>query len=254
MIDLHSHLLPAVDDGSRSVQQSVGVLEELQRQGVTHLCLTPHVSASRAGDGVPEAHDRAFEALAPHVPYGIKLLRGAEVMMDKPLPEVVADRRDLTINRTRYILIEFTRLVTAQTVSQAITGVTGLGLIPLVAHPERYSCCTPALVRRWKAAGAVMQVDATTLFMPRTRGERARALVAAGLADILAADNHGDERSVAIAFEALRDQHGFMQGELLVTRNPKAIISDGLVEDVPPLAVKVSLLERLRTLFEREGS
>lgn len=246
--------MPGVDDGSRSVQQSVGVLEELQRQGVTHVCLTPHVFASKAGDGVPEIHDRAFEALAPQVPYGIKLLRGAEVMMDKPLPEVVADRRDLTINRTRYILIEFTRLVTAQTVSQAIAGVTGIGLIPLVAHPERYSCCTPSLVSRWKAAGAIMQVDATTLFMPRTRGERARALVAAGLADILAADNHGDERSVAIAFEALKDQHGYMQGELLVTRNPKAIISDGPVEDVPPLAVKVSLLERLRTLFEREGS
>ena len=254
MIDLHSHLLPGVDDGSRSVQQSLGVLEELQRQGVTHLCLTPHVSASKAGDGVPEPHDRAFEALAPHVPYGIKLLRGAEVMMDKPLPAVVADRRDLTINRTRYILIEFPRLVTAQTVAQAIAGVTGIGLIPLVAHPERYSCCTPALVgpvesgRRRDAGGCDHALHA-----PHPR-ERARDLVANGLADILAADNHGDERSVAIAFEALKDQHGFMQGELLVTRNPKAIISDGHVEPVPPLAVKVSLLERLRTLFERESS
>jgi hypothetical protein len=121
--------------------------------------------------------------------------------------------------------------------------VTGIGLIPLVAHPERYSCCTPALVSRWKAAGAVMQVDATTALHARTRGERARDLVANGLADILAADNHGDERSVAIAFEALKDQHGFMQGELLVTRNPKAIISDGHVE-AGPTARRQGLLAR----------
>lgn len=254
MIDLHSHLMPGVDDGSRSVLQSVAVLEELARQGVTDLCLTPHAVASRTSEGVPEEHDRAFEALAPHVPAGIRVLRGAEVMLDRPLPAIVAERRDFTLNRTRYILVEFPRLVTSQTVAQAVAIVTQVGLIPLIAHPERYACCTPALVRRWKAGGAVMQVDATTLFMPRTRGERARALVAEGLADILAADNHGDERSVATAFEALRDQHGYMQGELLITRNPRAILDDKAVEPVPPLAVRVSLLERLRTLFERESS
>mgnify|MGYP003694231757 CR=1 FL=1 len=115
-----------------------------------------------------------LRSACPHVPYGIKLLRGAEVMLDRPLPAVVADHRELTINRTRYILVEFLGWSRRRPWHRAIAGVTGIGLIPLVAHPERYSCCTPALVRRWKAAGAVMQVDATTLFMPRTRGERAR--------------------------------------------------------------------------------
>ena len=74
MIDLHSHLLPGVDDGSRSVQQSVGVLEDLARHGVTDLCLTPHATASKVDQGVPEDHDRAYEALAdvplqPSVPW-----------------------------------------------------------------------------------------------------------------------------------------------------------------------------------------
>ena len=254
MIDLHSHLLPGVDDGSRSVQQSVGVLEDMARHGVTDLCLTPHATASKVDQGVPEDHDRAYEALAPHVPSGIRLLRGAEVMLDRPLPAIVAERRDFTINRTRYILVEFPRLVTPQTVAQAVSHVSALGLIPLIAHPERYACCTPTLVHSWKAGGAVTQVDATTLFLPRTRGERARDLVAHGLADILAADNHGDERSVATAFEAMREQHALLQGELLITRNPRAILHDQEVEPVPPVAVRVSLLERLRTLFERESS
>ena len=62
------HLLPGVDDGSRTVQQSLGVLEDLQRQGVTHLCLTPHVLTSRAGDGVPEPHDRAPSKRLPPCP------------------------------------------------------------------------------------------------------------------------------------------------------------------------------------------
>jgi protein-tyrosine phosphatase len=254
VIDLHSHLLPAVDDGARTVDQSVAVMAALAHQGVTDICLTPHVLASRAADGVPEAHDRAFEAVAPHAPKALKLLRGAEVMLDRPLPDVVADRRDLTLNRTRYILVEFPRLVTNQTVTQAVSLVRELGLIPLIAHPERYACCSPATVRKWRKGGAVTQVDATTLFLPRTRGERARALVAEGLADILAADNHGDERSVATAFEALREQSGLVQGELLITRNPRAILNDRELEPVPPLAVRVSLIERLRGLFDAESS
>lgn len=252
MIDLHCHLLPGVDDGSRTVLQSVAVLQELEQQGVTDICLTPHLLASRADRGVPEQHDRAFEALAPHAPKGVKLLRGAEVMLDKPLPAIVADTCELTLNRTRYILVEFPRLVANQTVIQAVELVTQIGLVPLIAHPERYACCTPSAVHRWKAGGAVTQVDATTLFMPRTRGDRARALVAHGLADILAADNHGDERSVAIAFEALREQKGIMQGELLIRRNPRAILDNEALEPVPPFAVRVSLIERLKKLFEQE--
>lgn len=62
MIDLHSHLLPAVDDGSRSVEQSVKVLFEMARQGVTDVCLTPHLKSGRAEAGPPPAHNGAFEA------------------------------------------------------------------------------------------------------------------------------------------------------------------------------------------------
>ena len=53
VIDLHSHLLPAVDDGSRSVEQSVKVLFEMARQGVTDVCLTPHFQSGRAEAGPP---------------------------------------------------------------------------------------------------------------------------------------------------------------------------------------------------------
>ena len=63
MIDLHSHLLPGVDDGSRTVEQSVEVLTRMGAAGITAVCLTPHLEASRAEKGVPKAYDAAFEAL-----------------------------------------------------------------------------------------------------------------------------------------------------------------------------------------------
>ena len=97
-----------------------------------------------------------------------------------------------------------------------------------------------------------MQVDAGTLSAHTQRGERARQLVAEGLADILAGDNHGDERSVAIGVAMLREHGGDTQAELLGTVNPQAILADGDLEPVPPLPLKASWLGRLRRLLDGE--
>ena len=252
MIDLHSHLLPGVDDGSRSVEQSLTVLRELARHGVTDLCLTPHLLASRADQGVPEAHERAWAALNPHIPDGVRLHRGAEVMLDRPLGAAVGRDRVVTIAGSRYLLVEFPRLVTSQTVHQALSRVAETGVVPLLAHPERYSSCAPETVRWWKQTGAVMQVDAISIITSGTRGEKARKLVAHGLADILAADNHGDHRSVLNALEVFEDQGGAEQAALLLRENPRAILEDRATSPVPAFAVRVPLVKRIRDLFGRE--
>ncbi|HZA98830.1 MAG TPA: CpsB/CapC family capsule biosynthesis tyrosine phosphatase, partial [Gemmatimonadales bacterium] len=226
VIDLHSHLLPGVDDGSRSVEQSLKVLDAMAQHGVTDVCLTPHTLAGRVEAGVPPAHDRAFEALQAQAPRAPRLHRGAEVMLDRPITRAVAMARKITLGGSRYMLVEFPRLVPYDTVSNALAQVCDLGVVPILAHPERYSCCSPEAVRHWKAIGARMQVDATTLLTSQARGQRARQLVSEGLADILAGDNHGDDRTVATGGRFLKAQDGAEQVELLVVQNPAAILAD----------------------------
>jgi protein-tyrosine phosphatase len=251
VIDLHSHLLPAVDDGSRTVEQSVGVLREMGRLGVTAVCLTPHVVASRAADGVPAAHDRAYLALTAHAPPEVRLVRGAEVMLDRPLH--AREAQAFTIGGSRYLLVEFPRMIADEAVRNALGLLVGEGIIPVLAHPERYSSCTVDNVRRWREIGAKMQVTAAELLSPQPRGERARQLVAAGLADIMAGDNHGDTRMVPPGAQALREQRGEFQAELLATRNPAAILADDELATVPPLALKTPWTQRFRRLFESES-
>ena len=152
-----------------------GVLRRFAEHGIAGVCLTPHLLASTAARGVPELQDRQFAALLPVAPPEVTLYRGAEVMLDRPLDARVAAARQVTINGSRYILVEFSRLVAAQTVEHALALVVAIGLVPLVAHPERYRCCHPDAVRRWKALGALMQVDGPTLLSPRPRGVRARS-------------------------------------------------------------------------------
>ena len=250
MIDLHSHLLPAVDDGSRSVEQSVKVLNEMARQGVTDVCLTPHLNAGRAEAGPPLAHSRAFEALRAQAPVMPRLHRGAEVMLDRPITRPVALARNVTLAGSRYILVEFPRLVAYDTVTNALTQVLELGLLPVLAHPERYSCCSAEAVRQWRGLGARMQVDATTLLASQARGQRARQLVAEGLADIMAGDNHGDDRTVATGANFLNAQDGAEQAELLSIRNPLAILNDSPTSPVPPLRIRESWMKRIKHFLE----
>jgi protein-tyrosine phosphatase len=250
VIDLHSHLLPAVDDGSRSVEQSVRVLFDMAQQGVTDVCLTPHLLSGRAEAGPPLAHDNAFEALQAQAPQMPRLHRGAEIMMDRPITRPVAAARNVTLGGTRYILVEFPRMVAYDTVVNALSQVVEIGLVPLLAHPERYSCCSVDAVRHWRGLGAKTQVDATTLLAAQARGQRARQLVSEGLADILGGDNHGDARTVATGARFLRAQDGYDQVDLLVRRNPAAILGDGDLTPVPPLRIRQSWMSRIKQFLE----
>jgi hypothetical protein len=93
-------------------------------------------------------------------------------------------------------------------------------------------------------------VDSTTLLTSQARGQRARQLVAEGLADILAGDNHGDERSVATGARFLRAQDGDEQVDLLALHNPAAILADAALRPVPPLKIRQSWMRRIKEFLE----
>lgn len=252
MIDLHSHLLPGVDDGSRTVEQSVGVLRQMAERGITDVCLTPHLRAAETAHGPPRRHNEAFAALEAQVPPLPRLHRGAEVMLDRPLPTGAEGIRRVSLRGSRYLLVEFPRLVAADAVSNALTRVRDAGFTAVLAHPERYGCCSVEAVAFWRTLGSRMQVDATTLHSPQARGQRARQLVAAGLADILAGDNHGDDRTIAAGADFLRAQEGLEQAELLTVHNPGAILRDEPLVEVPALVIRRTWMQRIRHMLGGE--
>jgi protein-tyrosine phosphatase len=244
VIDLHTHLIPGVDDGAHTVEQSVEVLERFARQGVTAVCCTPHLNASEVDDAPCVMMDGLLAALADAAPPSPALVRGFEILLDVPEPDL--GDRCLGLGGTRYVLVEFGRLVPADASVEILSRVVGQGAIPILAHPERYVVCAPDLARRWQEVGAVLQVDATTLRGESRRAERARALVEAGCAGIVASDNHGDSRSVATAVEWLGSHGGSSQAELLAVENPRAILADEPVRPVRPFRIRRSMYTRLK--------
>ena len=249
MIDIHSHLLPSIDDGSRSVEQSVRVLNLFRDVGVTDVALTPHVTAFEAATDIDDPLERRELALtllrgkweSPPV-----LHLGFEIMLNDELPDKAMRDNLLGLARSRYFLVEFFPMVGLDQAGQLLRGIVEGGVTPVVAHPERYRVCSVEVVSQWRELGARCQVDATTLTRATGRGYRARQLLGAGLIDVMAADNHGDRRVIATGFEFLASRGAGEQAELLASANPSAILQDQPMCSVPPVVLKESLLDRLK--------
>jgi protein-tyrosine phosphatase len=253
VIDIHSHLLPGVDDGSRSLAQSVAVLKELAQAGITDIVVTPHLRAGDIpgkGEEAIRVRDERLAELKTAAPAEVRLHAGFEIMLDGPLPRAVLGDRRYALAGSRYYLVEFPLSVMGHLVADVLQAISAKGLVPIVAHPERYHLCTVRTVDLWRTVGAAIQLDATAITRPTSRGELARRLLRAGLADVLAADNHGDRRSLATGRRFLEEHGAADAAAWLTVENPRAVINDGRLVPVPKAKLRVGLAERMRNWMQ----
>ena len=253
MIDIHSHLLPGVDDGSRSVESSVAVLERFGRHGVELVVLTPHLEASRAASAPIERHLEILAELQAAAPALPALTLGWEIMLDLPGAELNAEH--LRLGGAPAVLVEFPRSGLPRGHAEELWRLRMSGVVPVVAHPERYAGCTPEIVRSWRNAGAAIQTDATMLLGSGAMGQLAKTLLAEGLIDILASDNHADSRSLAPARTWLTEMGAAEQAELLTRTNARRLLDGEAMIPVAPVVTERGMFRRLRELvFGRRGA
>jgi len=246
LVDIHTHLLPGVDDGSPYVEVSADVLRRFAADGVEVVVCTPHLRATHAGRITEDLYATTFEALTTAVGGAPVLKRGWEIMLDVPGVDLRAPI--LSLGGSRAILVEFPRTGVPLRAGEELERLRGAGLVPVLAHPERYPGCTMAHVRAWRQAGTVMQIDAVALLAGGLMGEMALALLEEGLTDCLASDNHGDARSLAVIRDWLTEQGAQEHATMLTEVNPRRLLDDLPLLPVPPVRVRRGLLGRLREL------
>ena len=247
MIDIHSHLLPGVDDGSTSIEQSLPVLEKFVADGVEVLVLTPHLNASEAADAPYERNLALFEELKAAAPAGIELQLGWEIMLDEPNRDLRPQR--LHLGDSRAVLVEFPHRGVPVTAGDELYRIRGTGVVPVLAHPERYYGCTIERVMEWRKAGAVIQMDTAGLLGKSQIGKMSRALVEEGLVDMFSSDNHGDSRTLATARDWLREIASEKHAALLTHTNARRLLDGKEMLEVPPISGSNGVFGRLRELF-----
>ncbi len=247
MIDIHTHLLPGVDDGSRTQEQSLEVLARFAASGVTCVVCTPHLAASEAHMVPADRYRRAHRELCEAAPESVTVQRGWEIMLDHPGIDLTGSH--LKLGASGAILVEFPRGTLPSGTELELARLRQSGVLPVVAHPERYGGVSLDLVRKWRAAGAVIQTDTAFLFGDGDRSIIARGMLAEGLIDILASDNHGDQRSLWGAHAWLVEIGAADAAQLLTTVNPGALLSDQRLVPVPQVQIEKGMFARLRELL-----
>ena len=246
MIDFHSHLMPGVDDGAADLDESRSGLAAMREQGITTIITTPHIQASmtdkpRDLDRYMAALDTAFDSLATLAATefpDLRIERGVEMMLDTPQP-AMGDLR-LHLAGTSFVLMEFPYMTIPPNSVTAVRQLRGRGVIPIVAHPERYSNMSSnvELIESWKDAGAYIQVNAGSFV--GQYGNTARKLVwgilERGLADYLCSDYHSRGRlSIRACSAALLERGGAAQLRMLTLTNPQRMLRSEAPLPVEPL-------------------
>lgn len=233
MIDLHSHLLPGVDDGSPSIQASLPVLERFVADGVTTLVCTPHLDASRARTAPAAEYRVILDQLRAAAPAGITLEPGWEIMLDVPGADLRAP--ELALAGSNAVLVEFPRGGVPPNSAEELFRLRMSGIVPVLAHPERYAGCTVEQVTAWRRAGAVMQLDVQALAGRGRTAQVALDLLSAGVIDLFSSDNHGDVRSLAMGRSWL-EEHATQEHVALLTHdNARLLLAGEPLRPVPPL-------------------
>ena len=140
MIDFHSHVLPNVDDGSRSVEESIQLLKMLAKQGATTVCATPHfVAVDESPDAFFEKRQKALDRLLPHLTDDMPKIRvGAEVLYYSGISKLEGLSR-FCIEGTRFLLLEMPFSVWNEHIVREVLELSRSGEFHLIlAHVERY--------------------------------------------------------------------------------------------------------------------
>lgn len=265
LVDIHSHLVPGVDDGARDVEAVLGSIERFTRQQIRRVITTPHLAGSltldparleRRLDEVTCAWDVAAAAIAESYPE-VEYRRGHEVLLDVPNVDL-SDAR-LRLAGTSFVLVEWPRLQLPPGTVPVLQRIVSAGYRPIVAHPERYHGMGPALhtAGQWREVGAYLQVNYGSL--AGRFGTEAQAvafrLLRRGWADYLASDFHGHAQLKLYkseAWAALEELSAVEALNYLCRANPGRILLDEPPLMVPPVPIERSFWARLRGMVRKK--
>ena len=140
-VDIHSHFLPNIDDGSKGMDESVAMLKRMQGYGIKHIICTPHVMES-VWENSSEAIQRKLDALNAHLKSiaftDITVSAAAEYMLDANFAHLLKTEKLRTL-KDNYILVELSFLSAPVNLYETLFNIQIAGYKPVLAHPERYS-------------------------------------------------------------------------------------------------------------------
>ena len=229
MTDIHSHILPALDDGPATLEESLRMLAVAAENGTTDIVATPHANTRYTFHSeITLERIAALTAVAdrPRMHYGCEF----HLTFDN-VQHLMENIHTYTINRKQYLLVECPDFHVGQHTESVLRNMVDAGIVPIIAHPERNPVLRQKLTRveAWVELGCLLQV--TALSLTGAFGNSARtashSLLDQGLVHIIASDCHDPENRhprLTEARDIVRARCGEDAADLVFSENPRAVV------------------------------
>jgi protein-tyrosine phosphatase len=238
MIDLHSHILPGLDDGARTLADSVDIARAALEDGITVIAGTPHVRDDWPTDAETmeqRVADLRAELEAARVPLDVR--PGGEIALDWTVKLSPGELRRFGLGGSRYVLVEMPYYGWPPHLPDVLLSLRDQGVVPVLAHPERNVevQTRPERLAPLAEAGILVQVTAASVDgrIGRRAADCGRRLVRDGVAHLLASDaHHASVRAVGMS-AAAKAVGGGALAEWLTQEVPAAILADAEIPRRP---------------------
>lgn len=237
MIDIHTHILPGVDDGSPHIEDSLRMASMAAASGTHALVATPHSNQEGHFENYYTAElalkfaELQEEIRLADIP--LTLCAGMEIFASEDIGEKIAAGRLIGLNFSHYYLVEFYFDETPAVINHCIENIFAAGGVPLLAHPERYYCVQddPVLVYEWLQQGCLAQINKGSLFgrFGMHALHTAETLLFNGLVTCIGSDAHSPFRRTTHVAELLDYLYGELGADitqLITEENPTRILED----------------------------
>ena len=243
MIDLHSHIIFGVDDGPKTIEESKQLLIEAFNQGVRTIVATSHrrIGMFETPEEEIQINFKQVQELAKEITPNLTILYGAEVYYSNEMLEKIKDGKIPCINETSYVLIEFSRGTSFWEIRNALKNLLMLGLLPIVAHIERYQAFenNEKYLKEIIAMGCYTQVNSSSILKPkffndkyRTLKKRAKYFLKRDLVHFIASDMHNLSKRPSYmkeAYEIISKKYGEKKARELFVDNPSRIVQNQMI-------------------------
>lgn len=226
MIDIHSHLVSGVDDGSQSIEESLALLKQAEEDGITELITTPHFMKN--GEFRIKASElvKRFNELKQAYKGSIKLHLGNELYIHPDLPELLEQGEILTLAESDYILIEFPFNSYNEEYDEILYELS-LKYRIIIAHPERYHYVQEDsnFCLRWLKEGYLLQSNQNSLFKKETK-RVLFSMIEHDFVSFIASDAHNEYRPLILkeAYDLLEEEFGMKIAKQLTKENQEKLL------------------------------
>ncbi|SDB21393.1 tyrosine-protein phosphatase [Eubacterium oxidoreducens] len=234
-VDIHTHVLPGIDDGSQNWDETMELAELALSGGTDILVCTNHTNIPGIYENYESENLRTlfemFQRKLEKEKMPLRILRGNEIFSTPGIQRLLNEKKVIPINNTGYYLVEFSFREDPDFMADVLFGMIKDGYHPILAHPERYECVQdyPAFVFQWMSEGVLTQMNKQSLLgqFGREVEVAAQCLFEHNLITCIASDAHSQERrttNLSSIAEYLEDRFGEEAAQLLLNENPRRII------------------------------